>query len=148
MSGVVRRTHRTGDVVSRPTEAQRFWAKVDTSSDCWLWTGSDNGLGYGQFYLTGGKKTYAHRYGYQLLVGDVPAGTELDHLCETPRCVNPAHLEPVTHRTNMLRGSRNVFARHYRGEDCGGANCRSCPRFRIEDLDKLLAPPAKTEGAA
>ena len=45
----------------------------------------------------------AHVFAYKLLVGVVPGGLELDHLCRVPACVNPAHLEPVTHAENLMR---------------------------------------------
>jgi hypothetical protein len=82
---------------ARDTE-QRFWSKVDKSSDCWLWTASVNGSGYGQFAVgsrSDGTKhpARAHVYAYEMLVGPVPAGFELDHLCRVRSCVNPAHLK-------------------------------------------------------
>lgn len=58
--------------------------------------------GYGIYGGNGGKR--AHRLTYEALVGEIPEGLELDHLCRIRRCVNPAHLEPVTHRVNILRG--------------------------------------------
>jgi hypothetical protein len=84
----------------------RFRAKLDTSDPaaCWIWTGTlINGL-YGQFW-DGKKKIYAHRWSYQHHVGPIPAGLQLDHLCRTPACVNPRHLEPVTARVNTLRST-------------------------------------------
>lgn len=86
-----------------PLEA-RFWAKVDKSGlgGCWLWTAQITASGYGGFWT--GKPDFAHRYAYQLLVGPIPAGRQLDHLCRVRHCVNPAHLEPVTGRENTLRG--------------------------------------------
>lgn len=70
---------------------------------CWGWTGSPNGNGYGHARVDG--KTYvAHRYVYQSTVGPIPEGLQLDHLCRNRMCVNPSHLEPVTHRENVLRG--------------------------------------------
>lgn len=83
----------------------RFTAKyvVDETTGCWLWTAGLNGQGYGHFSLDG-RMQRAHRVAYELLVGPVPEGLELDHLCRVRRCVNPAHLEAVTHRENTLRG--------------------------------------------
>lgn len=75
-------------------------------SGCWIWTGRHSGRGYGALRLRGrnGPTRMAHAIGYELLVGPVPAGLELDHLCRNHACVNPAHLEPVTHRENVRRG--------------------------------------------
>lgn len=86
----------------RPIE-ERFWAKVDQSGDCWLWTASLTEYGYGR--LGRGRKgegyVLAHRFAYGLLVGPIPEGMSLDHRHTCPkRCVNPGHLRPVTHKQN------------------------------------------------
>src|ERR1043165_2354272 len=84
----------------------RFWSNVDrrTENECWPWMGSMNGKGYGRFYVGAGKARPAHRIAYELLIGPIPEGLHLDHLCRTTTCVNPAHLEPVTPKENTLRG--------------------------------------------
>lgn len=86
------------------TTLQRFFDKVEVTETCWLWQGGLN-FGYGRFHLFG--KTYrAHRWLYEELVGPVPAGLALDHLCRVHNCVNVfGHLEPVTDRENTLRGN-------------------------------------------
>lgn len=81
----------------------RFWAKVDASGDCWEWTGALHWFGYGMFRVLGRTVT-AYWFAYTTLVGPVPVGLELDHLCRSQRCVNPDHLEPVTHAENIRRG--------------------------------------------
>lgn len=99
--------------LTRPA-ADRLWEKVDRSggpSSCWIWNGALQGGGYGHLGMPGGRWVMAHRLAYELLVGPIPAGLVLDHLCRTPRCVNPAHLEPVTNRENLLRSPLN---RRYR----------------------------------
>lgn len=73
-----------------------------TGSDCWLWTGYVAAGGYGEFHLAG-RTRKAHRVAYELLVGPVPEGLDLDHLCRVRRCVNPEHLEPVTRQENLRR---------------------------------------------
>lgn len=89
------------------TPEQRFWAFVEKTETCWLWTGGTN-EGYGVLWLNG-KNVKAHRFAYELLVGPIPDGLVLDHVvargCQWRHCVNPAHLEPVTERVNILRGS-------------------------------------------
>jgi len=91
-------------VVGTPEE--RFWAKVDASGDCWEWTASKHKDGYGLFRPHSNETmTRAHQFAWTTLVGPVPEGLELDHLCRNPACVNPDHLEPVTHRENMRRTS-------------------------------------------
>jgi hypothetical protein len=90
----------------------RFWAQVDASGDCWLWTGRPykprpDGFNYGRWYrYEQGRKVSlsAHRLAYELLVAPVPRHLHLDHLCRNHRCVNPDHLQPVTPQTNTLRG--------------------------------------------
>lgn len=95
------------------TPEERFWPKVDKNGPppdydpslgpCWLWT---RGLkeGYGAFHLDG-KLCGAHEVAYRWLVGEVPEGCELDHLCRVRRCCNPSHLEPVSHLINVHRGT-------------------------------------------
>lgn len=77
---------------------------------CWMFDGPVNEDGYGVIGTGVGKATaLAHRALYELLVGPIPDGYELDHLCVTPGCVRPSHLEPVTHAENLRRiaGRRN-----------------------------------------
>lgn len=86
------------------TFSDRFWSKVDKSGTCWLWTASIRATGYGQFRV--GKRTRdAHRVAWELTNGSVPDGLQLDHLCRNRACVRPDHLEPVTQRENILRGT-------------------------------------------
>lgn len=81
----------------------RFWEKVDKSGECWMWTAYIGGDGYGQFGLNG-KVERAHRVAYEMGIGPIPQGMQIDHLCRVRACVNPNHLEPVTQRENILRG--------------------------------------------
>jgi hypothetical protein len=74
-------------------------------SGCWLWTGNCNRKGYGNSYRTGHGRVLAHRQVYELLLGTIPDGLELDHLCRTPACVNPEHLEPVTRAEHCARST-------------------------------------------
>jgi len=70
---------------------------------CWQWTAATD-RGYGKTYIGGGRTGPAHRFVYELLIGAVPMGLDLDHLCRNRACVNQTHLEPVTRRINLLRG--------------------------------------------
>lgn len=81
----------------------RFWAKVSQGSGCWLWLGAPSSSGYGRTKVDG-REVLAHRRAYQLLVGPIPAGLQIDHLCRNRICVRPSHMEVVTNRTNVLRG--------------------------------------------
>lgn len=85
------------------TRPARFWSWVRKTEGCWIWQGSKNNKGYGLFSVAC-KRTLAHRYAFTLIVGEIPPSKHLDHLCRQPLCVNPRHLEVVSHRENVLRG--------------------------------------------
>jgi hypothetical protein len=91
-------------------EHSRFFAKVVKTETCWNWIAGVGDRGYGAFTTQRNgptRVTPAHRYCYEILVGPIPLGLVLDHLCRKPRCVNPAHLEPVTQAENTRRGIRD-----------------------------------------
>lgn len=88
----------------RGTPTERFWAYVEKTDTCWLWTGYRNELGYGFFAPRGSRNVRAYRWAYEEVYGSVPQGLELDHLCGVRACVRPTHLEPVTHLENVRRG--------------------------------------------
>lgn len=86
------------------TDAERFWDKVEVNgTDCWPWLASLKDTGYGQFRYNGRVRP-AHRFAYELIIGPIPAGLVIDHLCRNRTCVNPLHLEPVTNEENIRRG--------------------------------------------
>ena len=89
-----------------PFVAEDFDKKyVVQPNGCWVWQRSIGAGGYGQAWDTNNKKVVkAHRFSYERSVGPIPDGLTIDHLCRVRACVNPAHLEPVTPRTNILRG--------------------------------------------
>lgn len=75
---------------------------------CWNWPFGNN-LDYG--YLSWeGRSQVAHRVVYSVLIGPIPAGLYLDHLCRNKKCVNPSHLEPVTHQENIRRAYHGAKA--------------------------------------
>lgn len=79
----------------------------EPNSGCWLWTENWNDAGYGTVYVSAARRQImAHRHSYEISVGPIPEGLEIDHLCRQRCCVNPQHLEPVTTRENVLRMAR------------------------------------------
>lgn len=96
--------HRQIAAKTRRDPRARWWAFTERGPNCWRWLGIPNASGYGCLRV-GGRTTLAHRFGFEMLVGPIPAGLELDHLCRNRWCVNPAHLEPVTGRENWARGT-------------------------------------------
>lgn len=144
-----------GHHVRRPLQ-QRFWEKVNKDGPvpehrpdlgpCWVWTGAHDKYGYGGIGIDNQRRAKAHRIGYEIQVGPIPDGLELDHLCRTPACVRGSHLEPVTHRENVLRGNAPSAITHRtrickRGHPFEGDNlvsagpgqgmtCRQCQNMR------------------
>jgi hypothetical protein len=130
----------------RPTDEERFWAKVDKRGpdECWPWKGAKKPSGHGVFRYNG-RNVGAYRVSYELLVGATPDGYQIDHLCRNPSCVNPAHLQPVTHHENLERAG--VYGVHRRfckwGHEYTPENtyvdpkgmrfCRACRRRRYEE---------------
>jgi hypothetical protein len=101
--------------------AERFWPKVDRSGDCWLWTAGKAGKGYGVLMVgsrrDGNKRmAYAHRVSYEMARGPIPPGMLVRHSCDTPACVNPAHLSLGKHLDNsrdaVERGRTTAGDRH------------------------------------
>lgn len=89
-----------------------FTNKIDYSGDHWLWIGATQTQGYGSFGYEG-KSHLAHRWSYEQLIGPIPEGMVIDHLCRVRSCVNPAHMEVVTPEENNTRGhqARGWFCR-------------------------------------
>ena len=130
-----------------PRLPQRFWNKVKLGpGGCWLWTASlkgpgyNTGRGYASFYWAG-KGQSGHRVAYEVLVGTIPDGLQVDHLCRVRRCVNPEHLEPVTHRENVRRGLLLTCPHGEDAERYGGGTggCIQCATVRyVANREKIL----------
>lgn len=133
------------DPLSVLPEAFRTKVSVE-SSGCWVWIAGRVRGGYGAFYDEG-RQVRAHRFSYERLVGPIPEGLVLDHLCSNPSCVRPDHLEPVTQRVNVLRSSTTWATRNSTKTHCangheftpentldrggsGWRGCRECGRNR------------------
>lgn len=127
------------------TMKQRFWEKVDKTDGCWEWKACIHRSGYGQFSVNRKKKA-AHRVAYEMIIGEIPEGLELDHLCRNRSCVNPAHLEPVTHKENMQRSEQATKTHCVRGHAFDADNTqvrnngkRRCLACRKIDNDRRNA---------
>ena len=131
----------TQRIYSRGTPYARAMNHVQKhTSGCWIWIGARTSGGYGHINLCNGSHRNAHIVIYEHERGPVPNGLELDHLCRVKECVNPDHLEAVTHRENCRRGdgakrkcdhAESEVYRYPRGPRKGRiANCRACRRER------------------
>lgn len=128
--------------------ADRLMRHIDKQPDgCWLWTSTLQPNGYGRIGEGGkyGRGVLSHRASYEQFIGPIPAAMTIDHLCRNRRCVNPAHLEVVTLRENVLRGD-TFAARKAQQTHCinghefsdentyfrpnGTRACRECRRLR------------------
>ncbi len=143
------RTRRGGRGVNghgRQQATNRFWSHVDKSAGpdgCWPWSG-ERRLGYGRFRSPYFRDKESHRIAYAILVAPVGKTMELDHRCHTDdsgcpggeaclhrRCVNPSHLEPVTHAENLRRAvQRRLTCRngHDRSIEWTNGRCQACNR--------------------
>lgn len=100
------------------TLEERVWKKVDRrgEDDCWIWLGYHNREGYAVLGV-GNRPGLVHRIAYELIVGKIPDGLTIDHLCRNRGCVNPRHMEPVPNAVNVLRG-QGVTAKNARKSHC------------------------------
>lgn len=130
-----------------PRFASKF--SVDAATGCWVWTACRLANGYGQYRLNTHLAVLVHRYAYELLVGPIPAGLEIDHLCKNRACCNPAHLEPVTRLENIRRSDHFDFGWLRNKTHCkrghpfdeantshpsdGSRQCRTCIRMRAAE---------------
>lgn len=101
--GANRTSFKKGDN-SVPLE-ERFWAKVNRSGLCWLWTGAKNNKGYGRIAVNR-KSTLAHRVSYELAHEVKVGSSKVLHTCDVPACVNPAHLTIGTQKDNLMDMAR------------------------------------------
>ncbi|WP_326678534.1 HNH endonuclease signature motif containing protein [Streptomyces sp. NBC_01237] len=147
----------------RPTAAWRYWSRVafdgplplvrGVTSHCHEWTGSRNERGYGTFWL--GRTVKAYRHGYEIALGPIPAGLDIDHRCRNRACVRPSHLRAVTHRVNLLASTNHVALRAaqtacHRGHLFDATNtirakngtrkCRTCKNTRARASHHTTTP--------
>lgn len=136
-----------------PKDIERFWAKVEKTPGCWLWTGRTSPEGYGRFSLGKRGDGLAHRIAFELVHGPLLPGIKVLHSCDTPPCVRDDHLFAGTQKDNVLDAVQkgrhsSVVGRHWstRKTHCkaghpfdavnthvrpnGGRTCRTCRRKR------------------
>ena len=133
-----------------PRLPERFWSKCmpEPNSGCWLWLAAST-RGYGAYAYSGSDDVRpAHRVTYETLVGAIPDGLVIDHLCRQPCCVNPSHMEPVTIGENVRRGDTRSNGSHNREKSAcpsghaydqqntytrrnGGRGCIECRRDAV-----------------
>lgn len=140
---------RGGAAAAAPLHLRLMSKVVVDNNGCWIWT-RERSNGYGRI-VVGGRRRAAHRVAYELFVGPIPDGLQLDHLCRVPPCINPEHLEPVTckdnlHRSPSTQATVNAAATHcWQGHAfdldntridprTGKRECRACQRAKTARL--------------
>ncbi len=139
------------DIMVRKNTETDFWVKVDKEAPngCWQWLGTQSGKGYAQWHIRG-RRIMVHRYAYEVIVGSIPEGLIIDHLCRNRSCVNTDHMELVTQQENILRGiglaAKESIATHcpqghpYDEKNTyvyqGRRYCRACGRERTSNYEK------------
>lgn len=138
------------------------WEHSIVGGPCWHWMGYIEQDGYGRVAIPAGpkrkyRKRQAHRVIYEILVGPVPPGLQLDHLCRNRCCCNPAHLEPVTAKENIQRSDLSKRGQHWRDKThCpqgheytpentyldkkGGRFCRACHKVKTREAYRAKSP--------
>lgn len=144
---------KSGELKKLPrlTLKERLLAKTDQTGDCWVWRGSRLKSGYGQIGIQRDGRTVpqlVHRVSYEIFIGPIPDGLQIDHLCRNTSCLNPSHLEAVTPSENMHRGMSPVFVirrsgkckygheltpeNTYTCKSTGYRRCRKCQRRQLK----------------
>lgn len=155
------KSHPDKTPVATRTPEERFWAKVQGGdvTTCWLWMGSTADRGYGGTFRPeeGAKSTRPHRWAYEHLIGPIPEGLEIDHLCRNRACVNPWHLEPVTAVVNTARAHRYAPTHCPQGHEYTPENtyhppnkpnsrqCRTCRRTRAQEVKRMKRAARQAE---
>lgn len=133
----------------RATLIERLWSRIERQPDgCWLWAGPVKANGYGVIGRGGrGNTDYVHRVMYELIIGPIPEGLCIDHLCRVRACCNPSHLEAVTYSVNVSRGLRSALNTHCRAGHArtpenlirNGVRSTRCRPCNVERLRALRA---------
>ncbi len=133
---------------------ERFASRVRAAeSGCWEWQGWLNDKGYGYIHSEG-RDQPVYRVLWREVIGEIPAGHELDHLCVNPACFNPAHLEPVTHAENQRRIAQRMKGCRKAGHDWSDPNnvrvrpdgSRFCAECNRQDMRQRYADKVAEAG--
>lgn len=142
------------------TFEQAVWDKIELTGFCWLWRGYVDKHGYG-YASWEGKSPRAHRIVFETLVGTIPQGLQLDHLCRIRNCVNPCHLEPVSCKENLSRSHNTQATVNTRKTHCAQGHeytpentsqeksqraCKTCKKIRAKARNST--PEARAKHAA
>lgn len=139
-----------------PCLPRRFWDKVsiNDATGCWIWTAGLFPRGYASYWHNG-KNYSGHRAAFEAFKGPIQVGLHLDHLCRTPKCVNPDHLEAVTPKENNARGI-GISANNAKKQNCprcgseytqyrhGTRFCRPCRIQYLRDMRRKRLEGGKT----
>lgn len=117
--------------------AERFARNFAKGADCWLWSGTLDRDGYGRFGLNN-RQPAAHRISWQLHKGEIPAGLNVCHHCDTPACVNPDHLFLGTQKDNLSDCARK--GRTALGEKQGRSKLRVPDVLEIRRMGAVGIP--------
>lgn len=137
-----------------PIEVRAFARSITTDDGCIIWQGSINRTGYALIKDENRKTRLGHRAVYEAVIGPIPDGLTLDHLCRVRACINPDHLEPVTVAENTRRAAANKThcpAGHAYDEDNtyhppqGGRMCRECYRKHSREYQRRKARERRSQ---
>lgn len=126
---------------------EKLLRKIERRPDgCWIYLGATNDIGYPTWRpYTTSKTQYVHRCSYEIFHGPIPDGAEVDHICHVRNCVNPDHLQALSHRENLMRSPNQPAAKNARKTHCirgheltpentyeqpRGRGCVECRRMR------------------
>ena len=144
-----------------PFSLKNFYANIiPDERGCWVWIGERIKGGYGRLRSGHRKRWMAHRWSYTQFIGPIPDGLTIDHVCRNTSCVNPTHLDAVTMRENLVRGTGFVAVNaaktqcirghafdetNTRTTRAGTRQCRTCETARLKVYNQRRGPRRRKE---